>query len=60
MPAAFIVAQVLLTQVDNTVPVEQVIKAEQGALIALLGKGKADASITVTLEWSRDDATGGA
>lgn len=33
---------------------------EQGALIALLGKGKADASITVTLEWSRDDATGGA
>ena len=28
---------------------------EQGTLVALLGKGKAEASITVTLEWSRDE-----
>jgi hypothetical protein len=31
------------------------LAVEQGQLVALLGKGRAEASITVTLEWSRDE-----
>jgi hypothetical protein len=30
---------------------------EQGQLIALFGKGKGEASISVTLEWRRDPAS---
>jgi hypothetical protein len=32
---------------------------EQGQLLALLGKGKADASITVVLEWTPGSGEGG-
>ena len=35
------------------------LAVEQGHLLALLGKGKGEASITVTLEWSAAGAQGG-
>ncbi len=38
-----------------TVEVGFGLAIEQGQLVALLGKGRAEATITVTLEWSRGD-----
>jgi hypothetical protein len=40
-----------------TVEVGFGLAIEQGQLVALLGKGKAEATITVTLEWARGDGT---
>lgn len=40
-----------------TVEVSFGLAVEEGELLALIGKGKAESSITVTLEWSRGEGT---
>jgi hypothetical protein len=38
-----------------TVELSFSLAVEEGQLVALLGRGKAEASISVTLEWSKDE-----
>ncbi|KQR54061.1 hypothetical protein ASF88_04290 [Leifsonia sp. Leaf336] len=56
-----VVAKAALDAVKKALPDKATVELsfglaiEEGKLLALLGKGKAEASITVTLEWSRTE-----